>query len=156
VEMKCLLLMVAPFLLVTGCGPGLPDEGPVAEGERVGASRGEMRAAEGTTIKSPTIEAQQEAIKEAMTGWVVLLSRTGDRDQYVLSRQGQKRYWSDPGLIDDEAALVAVRKKDVEKRDWNQMIRLSVRDMWLHGDAYVNMLVSRHHLTPLDIIGIIS
>jgi hypothetical protein len=91
----------------------------------------------------PDAEERQraEVLKKSLTGWRVYI-------------RGQNYVGKSPRDADKMAMLYVMRASDLH--DIKKWIVLSLLDAWLDGDRYFEEMVKKHHLTPLDMIGILA
>lgn len=99
-------------------------------------------------LSSPTTSPSPEVLdawaEQHLPRWKVLL--IGENDH----ARGDDRRWSYPPSIDRAGRIVAVRAGEEENpKEW---IALELEQHWMHGDAYLQVLMKQHGLTLLDLL----
>ncbi len=103
-----------------------------------------------TLVSHPPIDlrdaVREAAVEKRLTGWRV----------YVRGQNGpyKRHSWASPRDADKMGTLYVMRESDLhDNKAW---IALSLLDVWLDGDRYFEEMMKKHHLTPLDLIGILA
>jgi hypothetical protein len=132
-------LALMSCLLVASCGP--VDAGVAESAEEIGGQLDEPgRSPMG--IDHPTPEAKairidrvtEAQIEESLSAWRVYRTQRAPFDR----------------------AEVFVALEDKDARNVPSWVYLDLREHWLHGDSYLEETMKKHHLTVLDMVGILA
>lgn len=145
------------FLILCSCAaepttidgiPGAQDE------EATGQARDELTADLSKVIDLMTPEERAASIRTSLSAWKVYLTGKDHFFTTAYHERGRKHFWADPAHADREAQIIVMREGDAYH--WDAWIYLDLKDSWMSGDAYLRELMRAHHLSPLDVLGILS